>query len=72
MGLLDVLIVRTIHRAQSPVAGNAALEFFLGFLNDRLFERISATGDENRARDEESDREGLQARRILKKVTSDK
>ena len=72
MRLLDIGIVLAIHRPQGPIAGNAALEFFRDFLNDRFFERISATGDENRARAQESDREGLQARRILKKVTSDK
>ena len=65
-------IVRTIHRPEGPVAGDAALEFFLGLLDDGFFQRISATAEENRGRDEESDGEGLQARRILKKVTSDK
>ena len=72
MRLFDVGIVRAIHRAKRAVAGNAALEFFPGFLHYGLFERIGATAENNRARDEESDREGLQARRIPKKVTSDK
>ena len=72
MRLLDIGIVLAIHRAQGTVAGNAALKFFRYLLNDRLLERISATSNENRARDQESDREGLQARTILKKVISDK
>jgi DeoR/GlpR family transcriptional regulator of sugar metabolism len=72
MRLLYVGIVGAIHRAERPVSRDAALEFFRHFLNDRLFQGISATRNENRARDQESDREGLQARRILKKVTSDK
>jgi len=68
----DVGIVGAIHRPNGPVPGDAALEFFLGLLNDGFFQRIGATADKNRACEEESDREGLQARRILKKVTSDK
>ena len=68
----DGRIVRTIHRPEGPVAGDAALEFFLSLLDDRFFQRISATANENHGRDEESDGEGLQAQRILKKVTSDK
>lgn len=66
-------IVRTIYWSEGPIAGDAPLEFLLGFLHDRFFQGISATADKkNRAREEESDREGLQARRILKKMTSDK
>jgi hypothetical protein len=72
MRFLDSRIVGTIHGAERSVAGNAALELFLGFLDHRLFERISAPGDENRSRNAESNREGLQARRILKEVISDK
>ena len=72
MRLFDIGIVLAIHGPQRPVAGNAALEFFRHLLNHRLLERIGATGEEERARDAESDRKGLQARRILKEVISDK
>jgi hypothetical protein len=41
-------------------------------LPDRFFERISAARDQDCARNAESNREGFQGRRILKKVTSDK
>jgi hypothetical protein len=41
-------------------------------IQERFFERIGATGDENRDGDQESDREGLQARTILRKAISDK
>jgi hypothetical protein len=67
MRLLNVGIVSAIHRAQRSVSGDTALEFLRHFLDDRFFERIGATSDEDRGYDEESDREGLQARRILKK-----
>ena len=66
---LDVRIVRPIHRPELTLPGDASLEFFLRLLCDRLFDWIGATADENRSSDTESDREGLQARRILKKVT---
>ena len=69
---LDVRIVRSINGTESTVARDAALEFFLCLLRDGAFERIGATAEENRAGDAESDREGLQALRILKKVMSDK
>jgi hypothetical protein len=68
----DIRIVRPIHRAKSPLARDAALEFFLHFLPERFFDWIGATTDKNRGRDAESDREGLQARTILKEVISDK
>ena len=73
MHVPDAGIVRAIHRAESAVTSEAALEFFRHFLHGALFERIGATADEKGgAEDEESGSEGLQARRILKKVTSDK
>ena len=72
MHFLDGRIVGTIHRPEGPVAGDAALEFFLRLLDDGFFQRIRAADEENRARDGENDGEGLQARRILKKVISDK
>src|SRR5688500_4402435 len=68
----DVGILRTIDRSELTFAPNATLEFFRRFLRERFFQRIGATARKNRAGDAESDREGLQARRILKKVTSDK
>ena len=72
MRLLYIGIVSAIHRAESPVSGDAALELFWHFLNDRLFQGVGTAGNKNRARDQESDREGLQARTILKEVISDK
>ena len=72
LGRFDVGIIGAIDRTERAMAGDAALEFLRHFLDDRFFERIGATGDENRGYDEESDREGLQGRRILKKVISDK
>ena len=69
---LDVRIVRPINRAEPTVARDAALEFFLCLPRDGAFERVGATAEENRTGDAESDREGLQALRILKKVMSDK
>jgi hypothetical protein len=41
-------------------------------LADRFFQRIGATGGQDRARDANGGREGFQVRRILKKVTGDK
>ncbi|MEY2520886.1 MAG: hypothetical protein QOF24_2645 [Verrucomicrobiota bacterium] len=72
MAILDIRIVGAIDRAERTVAGDATREFFLGLVPEGFFDGIGATADENRARDTESDREGLQERRILKKVTSDK
>ena len=72
MAILDIGIVGAIDRAESSVASNAALKFLPGLLRHRSFDGIGATADENRARETESDGEGLQAPRILKKVTSDK
>ena len=73
MHFLDGRIVGAIHRSQCPVAGDAALEFCRHFLHRSFFERIGATAEEkDGAREKERDSEGLQARRILKKVTSDK
>ena len=69
----DAGIVRAIPRAERAVAGEAALEFFRHFLHRAFFERIGAAAKEkDGADDKESGSEGLQARRILKKVTSDK
>ena len=68
----DIRIVRAIHRPELTSAGDAALEFFRRLVPNWLLERIGATADEEGAGDAESDREGLQARTILKKVTSDK
>jgi len=73
MHVLDGWIVGTIHRPESPVAGDAALEFLRHFIHRGFFERIGATAKEKSgARENESGSEGLQARRILKKVISDK
>ena len=73
MHIPDAGIVRAIPRAKSAVAGEAALEFFRHFLHRAFFERIGATGEEKGGDQEnESSSEGLQARRILKEVISDK
>lgn len=69
---LDVGIVGAVDRAESSLARDAALEFFRRLVPERLFEWIGAAADENRAGQTESDGEGLQARRILKEVISDK
>ena len=68
-----VWIVGTIPRSQRPVSSDAALEFFRHLPHRALFERIGATAEQKGgAREEESGDEGLQARRILGKVISDK
>ena len=72
MALLDVGIVRPIDRAEGTFPPDAALKFFLGLSRHRFFDRIGTTAEENRGRDAESDRVGLQARTILKEVISDK
>ena len=69
----DAGIVRAIPRAEGAVASEAALEFFRHFLHRALFEGIGAAAEvKGGAQGEESGSEGLQARRILKKLTSDK
>ena len=68
----DVRIVRAIDWAKLTSPGDATLEFFCRFIRNGPFERIGTTAYENGAADAESDREGLQARRILKEVISDK
>jgi len=70
--LFDSAIVRTIDRAQRALAGEAALEFFRHLLDGGLLEWVGAAPEKERGRGEESDSEGLQARRILKEVISDK
>ena len=72
MRLLDVTIIGTIDGAELTLARDPALEFFLRLFSDRFFDWIGTTGDENHGRDAESDGVGLQARTILKEVTSDK
>jgi hypothetical protein len=72
VGLSDSRIVRTIDRAQLALTGEALLELFGHFLNGALLEWVGAAPKKKRRGGEESDSEGLQARRILKKVTSDK
>jgi len=69
----DARIVGAIHRSESSVAGDTALEFLWHFLHRALFERIGATAEQKGgAREKESGSKGLQARRILGKVISDK
>lgn len=65
-------IIGTIHRTESSVPSDAALEFFARLLRDRLFQRIRATSGQDRARDANGGKEGFQVQRILKKVTGDK
>ena len=72
MHFLDVRIVGSVHRTKGAVTGDAALEFCRHFLHRGLFERIGATRENDHGAHGESDREGFQAQRILKKVTSDK
>jgi len=72
MSLLDVGIVRPIDRAQGAFAPDAALEFFSHLARKRFFDRVGATSQKEGAREGKNDGEGLQAQRILKKVTSDK
>jgi hypothetical protein len=72
VGLSDRWIVRTIYRAQSALAGETLLQFIRHLLNRALLEWVGAAPEKKRGCGEESDSEGLQARRILKKVTSDK
>jgi hypothetical protein len=67
-----VRIIGAIDWAESSVAGDAALKFLPRLLRHRPFDGIGATAEENRARETESDGEGLQAPRIIGKVTSDK
>jgi hypothetical protein len=69
----DVRIVGAISRSQSSIPGEAALEFFRHLSHRAFFERIGATAEEKSgAREDESGDDGPQARRILKKVVSDK
>jgi hypothetical protein len=70
--LFDSAIVRAIDRAQIALAGEAFLKFFRHLLDGALLEWIGAAPEKEGGRGEESDSEGLQARRILKKVMSDK
>ena len=46
------------------MTGDTALKFFARFLHDRFFQRIGATGGQNRARDAKDGGEGFQALRI--------
>jgi hypothetical protein len=72
MSLLDVGIVRPIDRAQGAFAPDAALEFFSHLARKRFFDRVGATSQKKGAGEGKSDGKGLQARRILNKVMSDK
>src|SRR5450759_5197558 len=60
----DVRIIGTIDRAESPMPGDTALELFTRLLHDRFFQRIGATGGQDRARDAKGGGEGFQALRI--------
>ena len=68
----DGRVQGSIRRLELAIAGNAALEFFGHFLHGPFLERISATGQEEGACGKKKESEGLKARRILKKMTSDK
>jgi hypothetical protein len=72
MSLLDVGIVRPVDRAEGAFAPDAALEFFSYLTGKRFFDRVGATSQKEGAGEGKSDGEGLQAQRILGKVTSDK
>jgi hypothetical protein len=72
MSLLDVGIVRPVDRPKGAFAPDAALEFFAHLTGKRFFDRVGATTQKEGADDTKSDGEGLQARRKLKKVMSDK
>ena len=72
MALLNVGIVGAIDRAEGSFASDAAFKFFPRLLPKRSFKRIGATAKKEGGDDKESDGECLQARIILKKVTSDK
>jgi hypothetical protein len=72
MSLSDVGIVRPIDRAQGAFAPDAALEFFSHLAWKRFFDRVGATSQKEGAGEGKSDGKGLQARRILNKVMSDK
>jgi len=73
VGFSDGRIVGTIHRSERAVAGNAALVFFLRLLHHGFFERIGTTAEnKDGAGQKGNDNAGLQARRILGKVISDK
>ena len=45
--------------------GDTALELFARLLHDRFFQRIGATGGQDRARDAKGGGEGFQALRIM-------
>ena len=73
MHLPDVGIVGAVPRSERPIAREAALEFFRHLSHRAFFERIGAAAEEkNGAREKESGDDGLQARRILTEVISDK
>jgi hypothetical protein len=67
--LFDSRIVRTIDWTQLALAGESLLEFFGHLLDGALLEWVGAAPEKKRGGREESDSEGLQARRILKKAT---
>ena len=64
-GRFDVRIIGTIDRAESPMPGDTALELFARLLRHRFFQRIGATGGQDRARDAKGGEEGFQALRIM-------
>ena len=72
MRLFDSTIVRAIDRSQGALASEAALEFFRHLVDGALLEWVGAAPEKEGDRGEESDSEGLQVRRILKEVISDK
>ena len=72
MALLDIGIVRSVDRTEGAFAPDSTLKFFSRFLMERFFDRIGASTQKEGANGGKSDGEGLQARRILKKVTCDK
>ena len=65
LGRFDVWIIGTIDRAESPMPGDAALEFFAGLLRERFFQGIGATSGQDRARDAKGGGKGFQALRIM-------
>ena len=64
-GRVDARIIGSIDRNESSASGDAALEFFARLLRDRFFQRIGATGGQDRARDAKGGREGFQALRRM-------
>ena len=61
----EAWIIGIIGWAKSPVPGDATLKFLARLLHDRFFQRVGATGGQDRVRDANGGEKGFQALRIM-------